>query len=89
MPYIKLKDRRRFNKKIDGLVAELTTNQELVVGEVNYVISLLIWKLFQKKPSYTLGNNLVGVLECVKTEFYRRLIGPLEDEKIKQNGDII
>jgi len=30
----------------------------------------------------------MGVLECVKQEFYRRRAVPYEEEKIEENGDI-
>jgi hypothetical protein len=39
-------------------------------------------------PSYTRGNELIGVMECVKQEFYRRRLGIYEDLKLKENGDI-
>ena len=91
MPYIKSRDRKRFDKKVRNIVAVLLSSnntQEPVVGEVNYVISLLIWTLFEQNPSYTRGNNLMGVLECVKAEFYRRKLAPYEDKKIEENGDV-
>jgi len=31
---------------------------------------------------------MIGVLECVKQEFYRRKVAPYEDIKIIENGDI-
>jgi hypothetical protein len=33
-------------------------------------------------------NKAVGVLECIKMEFYRRVAAPYEDTKIEQNGDV-
>lgn len=92
MPYIKQSDRETYDKEINELVEKLTSygeNQAPVVGDVNYIISSIIWNVFKKVgPSYTLGNNLVGVLECVKQEFYRRQLAPYEDKKIEENGDI-
>ena len=85
MPYIK--DRGIFDVKINELV-KLLTEPEFKPGNLNYVISSLIWKIFSAKPSYTLANNLIGAIECVKLEFYRRKVSPYEDEKIKENGDI-
>jgi hypothetical protein len=38
--------------------------------------------------SYKSINDVIGVLECVKQEFYRRIAVPYEDKKIEQNGDI-
>ncbi len=41
-----------------------------------------------KGVSYTTYNEVVGVLECVKQEIYRRVIGPYENEKKHANGDV-
>lgn len=91
MPYIKKLDRRKFDVSINVIVNELSNydkNTLPSVGEINYIISTLIWTLYKKNPSYTLGNNLIGALECVKQEFYRRQLTPYEDKKIDENGDI-
>ncbi len=91
MPYINKEDRLKFNEHINGLVGELTDeiHGSYNVGEVNYVISSIMWKLFNAHPSYTSGNNLTGVLDCVNKEFYRRILAPYEDKKMEENGDII
>lgn len=88
MPYIKKDDRMKFDEGIQSIVTALFEKDTVSVGEVNYVISTIIWDIFRQGPSYTLGNNLVGVLECVKQEFYRRQLSPYEDVKIIENGDI-
>ncbi len=92
MPYIKNSDRELYDKEVNELVEKLTKgdyNVAPVVGDVNYIVSSIIWNVFRKVgPSYTLGNNLVGVLECVKQEFYRRQLAIHEDKKILENGDI-
>ncbi len=87
MPYIDQEARKHFDYYIDKL-ADLVEKRGSSVGELNYIISRIIWVLWGKKPSYTSGNNLIGVLECVKAEFYRRLLAPYEDTKIKDNGDL-
>jgi hypothetical protein len=33
-------------------------------------------------------NKAIGVLECIKLEFYRRVAAPYEDVKIKESGDV-
>jgi len=90
MPYIKKEDRKKFDSVIEDFMDALTEHgfQPVSEGELNYVISKIIWGMFDKKPSYKLGNNLMGVLECVKQEFYRRRLANYEDEKRKENGDI-
>jgi hypothetical protein len=41
-----------------------------------------------KPKTYTEYNALVGVLECVKQEFYRRAVSSYEDKKKEGNGDV-
>ena len=91
MPYIKKQRRERLDDAILSLVTSLINieTDNASVGDVNYVISNIIWRLFEYNKSYTTANNLIGVLECVKSEFVRRKLNPYEDEKIKENGDLI
>ena len=80
MPYIKSSDRSKFD------ISDLEPN---LPGELNYVISeLCAAYLSRKGMSYTHCNEIIGALECVKLEFYRRLTAPYEDQKITENGDI-
>jgi hypothetical protein len=88
MPYIKPEDRERFEELIKNATETFNGDFTLKVGDLNYFVSSLIWNIFKHDPSYTHGNNLIGVLECVKQEFYRRQLAVLEDRKIKENGDI-
>lgn len=59
-------------------------------GELNYQLTLIINEYLRRRHgrSYTGVNEVVGVLECVKQEFYRRVVAPYEDQKIKENGDV-
>lgn len=90
MPYIKAEERKAYDSLVEDIVDALTDHgfKFPEVGHINYVISKIIWSLFKQKVSYTVGNNLMGVLECVKQEFYRRQLVPYEDSKIKENGDV-
>lgn len=92
MPYIKQSQRPKFNKDIKSIVENLkksaNIDNQVCMGEVNYVISSIIWELFRSNVSYSNGNNLIGVLECAKLEFYRRQLGTYEDVKILENEDI-
>jgi hypothetical protein len=81
MPYIK-KEERGY---IDHLLEPLA-DFKLDSGKLNYVITKIL--LFQKPECYDDYNSLIGTLECVKQEFYRRQIGPYEDEAKKRNGDV-
>ena len=90
MPYIKKEDREHFIVEIEEIINELhrKPGHPVLPGELNFIISSIIWDTFDKAPSYTTGNMLVGVLECVKQEFIRRRLNDYEDEKLKENGDL-
>ena len=90
MPYIPQQDRLKFEQALVTLEDDLTAigTKPPLAGELNYVISSLIWRVFDQCPSYTLANSLVGVLECVKQEFIRRRLNDYEDKKILENGDL-
>ena len=85
MPYIDPKDRAAIDPVIESVL-----NTNLSSGELNYVITRLCQQyLANHKPNYSTMNNIIGVLECAKQEFYRRIAAPYENEKIKLNGDVI
>ena len=84
MPYIKQDDRKVF----DECLYELS-NTVWTEGDLNYCITMLL-KLYLEREGlcYKNINRLMGVLECVKQEFYRRVASPYEDKKIFENGDV-
>lgn len=58
-------------------------------GELNYIITYIINNYLKGAPeSYDEYNSIIGVLECVKQELYRRKIAPYEDRKMEENGDV-
>ena len=79
MPYIK-PDRRE--PLIQSREAESP-------GELNFLLSReLVTYLDRKGLSYHTINDVIGALEGAKQEFYRRVVAPYEDLKIRENGDI-
>jgi len=85
MPYIPEKDRKMLNKYILLLGHTMPDT----TGCFNYVISMLCEQYIKNKGlSYTSLNDLIGVLECVKQELYRRIAAPYEDIKCTENGDV-
>jgi hypothetical protein len=87
MPYIKMEDRPKYEKSLSELISTLKSQPvESIDGELNYIITRIL------KESYPLRyfnlNRAMGVLECCKLEFYRRVAAPYEDTKIEQNGDV-
>ena len=79
MPYIKKEARYYLD---DG---DLPTTP----GELNYTLTKIIEKYLDFNDChYTSFNDVVGALECCKLEFYRRIVSPYEDIKMKENGDV-
>jgi len=90
MPYIPQENRKKLDEKIIPLFREAANSHHRGdVGDVNYCISQLIWRLFQENPTYRRACELMGTLECAKAEFYRRVVAPYEDKKIEANGDLL
>lgn len=94
MPYIPKNERSRYDKSIKEIVHLLLdkfpgeNGKDFEEGDLNYIISSIVWKLFDAHRSYRKGNTLVGVLECVKMEFVRRRLNDYENKKIETNGDL-
>ena len=79
MPYIKQKQRKELDV---GCIPK-------DAGELNYAIHLLLAEYIKMKgESYQIYNDIMGALEGVKLELYRRRIAPYEQRKIVENGDI-
>lgn len=96
MPYIAEEHR---TDELNGAIvqlAKLINNTKCTDGDgkfhpgiLNYSISVLISELLSlDHVSYSNLNKMVGVLECVKIELYRRVAGPYEDKMISNNGDV-
>lgn len=85
MPYIKKEERRKFDSL---LVALKEKTRYATAGELNYLISSIIWDIFDHNRSYSRANELIGMLECVKQEFFRRRVNEYEQDKISENGDL-
>ena len=90
MPYIRPSERA----EIDGHVFDLAVVID-TTGDLNYAMSTLIDALFEDTGhqttwpvNYDSFNSVLGVLEAVKMELYRRVIAPYEDEKKKLNGEV-
>lgn len=74
---------------VDQLVrTQLKGRGPRTAGELNYIITRLLNDYLPYKPSYSHFNEVLGVIEGVKLEFYRRTMAEYEDEKLNQNGDV-
>ena len=80
MPYINKEDRENIKD---------FTKSPTNAGELNYLIHLILSNYVDDLgESYQTYNDIMGVLEGVKLELYRRRVAKYEDKKIKENGDI-
>ncbi|MBS7656399.1 MAG: hypothetical protein QXI71_04900 [Candidatus Bathyarchaeia archaeon] len=87
MPYIKPERRTKYAKVLEELTGILKAlPPEEVDGELNYVVTRILKTVYPLR--YYHINKAIGVLECIKQEYYRRIAAPYEDEKIKENGDV-
>lgn len=89
MPYVSQEQRRSLDPtKRDPVTISFRPAEN--PGELNYQITRLLDEyLINHQPiNYAIMNEVVGVLECAKLEFYRRLMTPYEDTKIEDHGDV-
>lgn len=84
MPYIKMEDRENLFDGIEGVIFKGMT-----AGELNYVFTMLAHQFVKLNGRrYQTMNDVMGVFEGAKLEFYRRVVAPYENEKILENGDV-
>lgn len=92
MPYI-IQDKRNV---LDGAIDEVVNAlRELesddpsnsFAGNLNYVVTSIIARSYGSGVRYDDINEIVGMLECAKLEFYRRVAAPYENQKAHDNGD--
>lgn len=58
-------------------------------GQLNYQITELILAYqFHQGLCYQTINDIIGALEGAKAEYQRRVVGPYEDAKLLQHGDV-
>jgi hypothetical protein len=87
MPYIKMEDRPKYEGPLGELIGILKSQPvERIDGELNYIITRILKEVYPLR--YFNLNRAMGVLECAKLEFYRRVAAPYEDIKIKENGEV-
>lgn len=87
MPYIKPERREKYKEALEELIGILKSLPvEEVDGEMNYVVTKIVKEVYPLR--YFHLNKAIGVLECIKQEFYRRVAAPYEDEKIRESGDV-
>ena len=86
MPYIKPEQRKKFEEVLEYLDRFIRIEN---CGELNYLLTkVILIYLNQKGERYQTYNDIIGVLECIKQELYRKKIAEYENLKENQNGTI-
>lgn len=96
MPYIRKDLREKVNPEIINLANKICDTYEeeadmnrTLPGLMNYTISQMIEYVYPVKDcGYKEFNEIMGFLECLKMEYYRKMVAPYENYKEKQNGPI-
>jgi len=85
MPYTKQSDRMNPREIIPALVDNIK-----VKGDLNYVICEIVGQLCLRDGGlgYTTTSNWIDGVHGAERELTRRLLGPYEDLKASQNGDV-
>jgi len=86
MPYVRQPIKDLVHNK-EHQVIHLKTLLE--PGSLNFAIcSLIIAYVKNNGLCYKTLNDIGGALSYADKEFYRRVVAPYEEKKIKENGDI-
>lgn len=87
MPYIKKQDRPAIDTLVTPLIDYLKNlPMEEQDGSLNYAVTKIIKHVYPHK--YFHFNRALGVLTGITQELYRKIIGPYEEVKISENGDV-
>lgn len=88
MPYI-TQDRRKILDEAFHLNDLETVQVIKSPGELNYLITRIVMMYLRwGRSNYTGINDVMGVFECAKAEFYRRIAAPYENDKFAENGEV-
>lgn len=82
MPYV-TKDKRVY---LEDILSAMENTGIRADGDLNYILYAYCKRKI--KPSYNNYKNFCGELRQCATEIERRLLGPYEDQKIVENGDV-
>ncbi len=93
MPYIKQEHRGKIDMLVDTVIQGLVAAMGKMMadrfpddGVVNYLFTRILLRLYG--TSYKGIIRVIGLLETIKLEYYRRQAAPYEDEKRNENGEV-
>lgn len=87
MPYIRRELREQLDPAIETVKSAIG---RLPAGDadgiMNYAITKILTGIYGRR--YSAYMAMVGTLEAVKLELYRKLAAPYEDRKAIENGEV-
>ncbi len=86
MPYVDKELRDEVDYHLDGVLDDLVALDN--PGLLNYAITRLCVGYLPKDAGYKNFNEVLGVLDAVAREYYRRVVVPYEEKKRTSNGDV-
>lgn len=87
MPYIPKDKRPPIDELLRPFIEHLKNLPvEEQDGALNYSVTRVLKEVY--KPRYFNYNRAMGVLSSIQAEYYRRDVGPYEDKKIQEHGDV-
>ena len=87
MPYIDPEARPKLDVLTDPLIDHIRSLPiEEQDGLVDYVVTRMLMSLY--RPPFFNFNRALGVLSAITQEFYRVVVAPYEDEKIREFGAV-
>ena len=94
MPYIKQEQRVQVDAQIKELANSILNtigdDKTQRAGVLNYTITKLLPEIYTlDKVRYSDLNEIIGMLECCKHEFYRMGVVPYENLKLLENGSVL
>ena len=89
MPYIKQETRKTVDAEIDSLIKKAKYfNEDGRNGLANYIIYKFVCGVYPP-TSYDSVSDGIKTFECAKLEYIHRKLGPYEDAKRDENGDVL
>lgn len=87
MPYVKLEARPQMDAIMDPVIDHIRSlPMDEQDGALNYVFTRILKSVYPSR--YFHFNRALGVLSAVTQEYYRVVVGPYEDGKIRENGQV-
>ena len=88
MPYIKDDRRKAIVDEYEGQI-NIDVNEIMTAGEMQYAMAVMFKSYIDRLGlQYQNLNDVMGAITGAQQEFYRIMVAPYEDKKIRLNGGV-